>query len=236
MHEPFLIAVVKTAGSTLALFGAIVAWLANNLISWCAWQIGRSVRRFEAMKALRAEIGAFQDEELYYADPAKLEALLQRLKADLGPYKPWTPYVPGVDRTPVFDNLVVAGSWPGLSSTVLERVVCYYYVAGGLNVQLKDFTSEAYKQLSRARQADVIRDLKPLAEDTAKARKDVLTTIDVAPPTCQTCLLVVFVVSVIAAYVCAPPLVAASNRFAQAFISAAEWASTCDVLLKDKQK
>ena len=93
-HEPIFLAFSKTMGPTLALFGAIAAWLANNLISWCAWQVSRSVRRFEAMKALKAEIGTFQDEELYYADHANLEALLQHLKTDLGPYKPWTPYVP----------------------------------------------------------------------------------------------------------------------------------------------
>jgi hypothetical protein len=235
-HEPIFLAFSKTMGPTLALFGAIVAWLANNLISWCAWQIGRSVRRFEAMKALNAEIGAFQDEELYYADRANLEALLQHLKADLGPYKPWTPYVPVFDRTPVFDNLVSGGALPALPGSVLENVVKYYYAASGLNLQLKDFTSETYKQLSHARQQSVILDLQPLAEDTAQARKDVLIAINNYFRWQRLALPAFVVAAGIALLVCAPPLVAASNRLAQAFISAAEWASTCDALLKDNKK
>lgn len=235
-HEPIFLAFSKAMGPTLALFGAIVAWLANNLISWCGWQIGRSVRRFEAMKALKAEIGVFNKEELYYADGANLDALLQQLKTDLGPYKPWTPYVPVYDRNAVFDSLMVGGSLPALPASVLESVVNYYYLAGGLNAQLKDFTSDAYKQLSHARQEAVIRDLQPLGEETAKAHQSALAAIEHHLRLQRLALPVFAAAGALALIICVPPLVAASNRFAQAFISAAEWASTCDVSLKNNQK
>jgi len=235
-HEPIFLAVFKTMGPTLALLGAIVAWLANNLISWCAWQVVRSVRRFEAMKALRAEIGAFEEAEIFYADKTKLEAFLQQLKTDLGPYKPWAPYVPVIDRNPVYDSLMVGGALPALPSRVLESIVNYYSSLEGLNAQLKDFTSETYTKLSHPRQESVIRDLQPLSQDVEETRKSSLEAINYrltlyrfAPP--------VFVAAgVLVLIICLPPLVAAADRFAQAFISAAEWASTCDVLLKDNGK
>ena len=229
-HEPFLIALAKTMGPTLALLGAIVAWLANNLISWCGWQIGRSVRCFEAMKALKAEIASNRESELYYANSASVDALVQQLKTDLGPYKPWTPYAPVVERNPVFDNLV--GSLAVLPARVSERVVAYYNLTSGLTAQLKDFTSEAYKQLSRARQEAVIRDLYPLGAQIALAADSALATIELYLQRYRLALALFVAAGALTLLIGVPALIGASSRFVQVFISAAEWASTCDMVPK----
>ena len=229
-HEPIFIAFAKTMGPTLALLGAIVAWLANNLISWCGWQIGRSVRCYEAMKALKAEIASNRESELFYADSANVEALVRQLKTDIGPYKPWAPYAPVVDRNPVFDNLV--GSLAVLPARVSESVVAYYNLTSGLTAQLQDFTSDTYKQLSRVRQAAVIRDLCPLGRDIARAADSALETIELYLQRYRLALGLFIAAGALILLIGVPALIGASRRFVQVFTSAAEWASTCDMVPK----
>jgi hypothetical protein len=226
-HEPVVIAVLKTVGPTLALVGAIAAWLANNLISWCSWQIGRSIRSYEAMKALKAEIASNKLEEVYYNDPTGTDKLIASLKADLGPYKPWIPYAPVIEGNPVFDNLV--STLVALPATVAERVVAYYNLSTGLTGQLKDFTSDAFKGLSHARQEAVIRALYPLGVQLASAADGALTTIELHLRRYRIAAWLVVAVGAIAIMGGLPSLIGASRGFARVFTSAAEWASTCDV-------
>jgi len=229
-HEPAVIAVLKTVGPTLALIGAIAAWLANNLVSWCGWHISRSIRSYETMKALKAEIASNKLEEAYYNDPSGADQLIASLKADLGPYKPWTPYAPVVVGNPVFDNLVP--TLVALPATVSEKVVAYYNLSAGLTGQLKDFTSDAYKELSHARQEAVIRAIYPLGAQLENAADDALTTIELHLQRYRIAAGLLLAAGALGLLVGVPALIGVLNRFVHIFVSAAEWASTCDMIPK----
>ena len=229
-HEPVVIAVLKTVGPTAVLVGAVAAWLANNLVSWCSWQIGRSIRTYEAMRAIKAEIASNKLEEAYYNDPTGADKLIASLKDDLGPDKPWAPYAPVIEGNPVFDNLV--STLAALPAAASEKVVAYYNLSTGLTGQLKDFTSDAYKELSRARQEAVIRAIYPLGAQLASAADSALTKIDVHLKRYRIAGGVLAAVGVAMVLLAVPALIGSARRFAPVFTEAVEWVSTCDVTPK----
>jgi hypothetical protein len=166
-NQPAIIALVKITGPSLGIVAAAFAWIANNFISWCAWQIGRSIKRYDTMKALRAEISSNSQSEQNYADPEAAEALIASLRADIGPLKPLIPYVAVIDRNVVFDN--VSASLSLLPAKAAADVVAYYNLTGGLTAQLMDFRSETFARLSHERQKAVIRRLFILGAQVAAA-------------------------------------------------------------------
>jgi hypothetical protein len=229
-HEPVVIAVLKTVGPTLALVGAIFAWLANNLVSWCGWAFGRSVRCYEAMKALNAEIRTNNQQRPEIPDIPTADALIEYLKADLGPDKPLTPYWAGVAGNPVFDHLVE--TLAVLPARVSESVVEYYNRDAWLTALRKDFTSEAYKELSHARQEAVIRSLFRADAKTREVADSALETIELHLQRYQIALGLLLAAGAIALLLGVPAVIGASKSLVKAFTSAAEWASTCDMIPK----
>jgi hypothetical protein len=145
-NQPAIIALVKITGPSLGIVAAAFAWIANNFISWCAWQIGRSIKRYDTMKALRAEISSNSQSEQNYADPEAAEVLIASLRADIGPFKPLIPYVAVIDRNVVFDNVSVSLSL--LPAKAAADVVAYYNLTDGLTAQLMDFRSETFARLA----------------------------------------------------------------------------------------
>lgn len=229
-QEPLVVAGFKTVLPALAILGAVVAWIGKSLVSWIAWQIGRSIQRFDMMKALRAEIASNARSETVYADPDGAEALIRYLAADAGADQPWAPYVTVVERNVVFESLV--GSLILLPAGVSERIVGYYNLTIGLTVQIKDFASETYRRLSRPRQQKVIRDLYKLGSEVRTASDLALRAIDLSLTRHRLVLGLSGALAALAALASIPLLALLMQKLAGIVRPAAEWASTCDILLK----
>jgi len=156
---------LKDIGPTLGIVGAVAAWLVNKFLSWFVWICERFLKRYELMHALRAEIQSNSQGESYFypggikPDEAvrRAEDLIEKLRANVGPYNPLMPYLPTLAGNPVYENAL--SSLSQLSRWVVWPVVRYYSASVQLVNQLADFRSDSYLALSQSRQADVIRQL-----------------------------------------------------------------------------
>ena len=229
LHEPPVIAFAKTFGASIGILGAALAGLLNNALRWLVWVIGEWRREYELIKGLNAEIGSNSASEASWSDPAGGRKLIDDLKADLGPDKPWAPYVAVVDANIVFDSL--KGAISRLPADVIEKVVKYYNLAVGLTKQLADLRADAYVTLSHSRQVMVIEGIFALgAEAAAPAATAALARR-------LTALQILYGLGVaglaISILIVVPALIRAADFLVTwTLIPAAEWASACDLAPK----
>lgn len=230
LHEPILLSLGKAFGASLGILGAALAWLFNNLLRWLVWVVGEWRKEYELIKALRAEIASNGASERYWSDPAVADKLIAGLKSDLGPYKPWTPYVAVTERNQVFDNLGIAIS--RLPAGAIAKVVAYYNLTSGLTRQLADFRSEAYAVLSHPRQVKVLQqvfllgaEIGTAAREADHALKSRLNALEVMYGLGLACLAMTCFIGI-------PSLIGMGEQVVMRVTPAVEWASTCDAAPK----
>ena len=224
LREPGLIAFAKSFGASVAILGAAAAWLLNNALRWLVWFVGERRREYELIKGLKAEIGSNAESEQNWSGAAAANALIERLRTQVGPYKPWVPYVAVVESNAVFDG--AKDSINRLPAFVIEKVVEYYNFTTGLTAQLHDLRSEAYAKLSHARQITVLRNLYDLGEKVVSAGGQAQDALPRRLTALQTLYGVGVAVLALAVFIGAPALVGAAKAFvAEALTPAVEWAS-----------
>jgi hypothetical protein len=231
LHEPAVLAFAKAFGASIGILGAALAWLLNNVVRWTVWRIGEWRSEYEPVKGLKAEIASNARSERNWAAPEEADKLIAALKTDLGPYKPWAPYVAVIEADIIFDGL--KGSINRLPSNVIEKVVEYYNLTSGLTKQLEDFRSEAFTQLSRPRQTTVIRGVYELGAAVITAADKALEALEKRVQTLRIVQSLGFIGLALAAFVGVPLACSAAKSFvAEGLIPAAEWASACDLAPK----
>ena len=102
--EPALVAFLKTFGITFGFVSAALAWLLNRFLSWCVWEGGRILERYELMKIIHTEIADTQEVEVSYADDKNAREIIGTLNRKLPSDAPLIPYVAVDDRQFAFDD------------------------------------------------------------------------------------------------------------------------------------
>ena len=176
LHEPLMVAFAKTFGASVGIFAAAMAWLLNNCLRWLIWTVGELRREYELIKGLRAEITNNSWSESNWSDPAQGEKLIADLSANLGPDKPWIPYVAVADMDFVFDS--IKGSLGRLPTRAFNTIVSYYGLSAGLSTQLTDLRTDAYASLSRERQLKVLRWIHVLGAEVADAAQKAIEALE----------------------------------------------------------
>ncbi len=154
---------VREFGAPLGILGAAAVWLLNRFLAWVTWLVGRYLKRYELLRALEGEIKSNSNSEALYffEDSAGAEAaakkLVDRLRGQVGPYKPLAPYLAVSAGNPVYESAI--GSLSLLPAEVSSAVVSYYSASVALTEQLRDFRSDAFLKLNHVGQETVIRDL-----------------------------------------------------------------------------
>ena len=233
LHEPAILAFGKAFGASLGIFAAALAWLLNNAIRWLVWLISEWRREYELIKALRAEIASNSSAEGNWSDAASADQLLASLKSDLGPYKPWTPYVAVIEGNQVFDS--AKPSISRLPANAIEKLVAYYNLTSGLTTQLADFRSEAYAGLSHQRQTKVIREVYALGAEVQKAAQTALDGLNGRLEALRILYGLGIAVGALALFIGVPSALGTGRAlWAYAVTPAVEWASSCDLAPRNK--
>ncbi len=226
LREPGIVAFAKTFGASLGILGAAVAWLLNKLLGWFVWEGERLLERFEALKALRAEIADNLRSEKAYANPEVGRKFIASLKAKLASDAPLSPYVAVYEDDRVFEE--TAKSLRKLPLDVIDSVVSYYSASAGLTRQLVDFRSDAFLALSRERQEAVVADTYEEGKTVVELGEAALAKVrenleEFRFGAVWACAAALFGMALIA-YAAVAPFADAVH----AISGAVEWASACD--------